>query len=101
MSGGSFDYLYSQEVFDLSSETVQSAVESLISEEYSITGTEEVGTDLLTFLEELENVKQTLESRWSTFSSVLKALEWYYSGDAGEEDFRKAVLEYHQKRGER
>jgi hypothetical protein len=49
MYGRSFDYAYQAGAFDLPTETVESAVEALISEANSVTGTEEVGTDLLTF----------------------------------------------------
>jgi hypothetical protein len=93
MSGGSFDYLYSKELdISLSNEIemLNYAISSLRAE-----GSNQVADDLKAFTDKMYKVQEELWQEWQSFTAVLKALEWWYSGDTREEEFRKAV----QKRG--
>lgn len=93
MSGGSWNYLYCKEIDELmnysSVETLQDMVDRLNS-----TGFEDVAQDTQRLVEYIKSARIRIETLFETLSPVFKAVEWFDSGDWGEETLNNEVLKY-------
>lgn len=96
MSGGSYDYLFIKDPEDLLSmqDTVQSMSDRLAGLGYAPDAAQETQELLLT-LRQFENRIHAITKR---LSPVWRAVEWWDSGDSGEDGLVRALAEY---RGEK
>lgn len=97
MSGGSWDYLYCKDVDELmngsSVKTLQDMVDRLNS-----AGFEDVAKDTQRLVEYIKSASIRIETLFETLSPVFKAVEWFDSGDWGEETLNNEILKYRNAR---
>lgn len=97
MSGGSWNYLYSKEIDDLmngsSTELLQDMVDRLNS-----AGFKDVAKDTQRLVEYIKLASIRIETLFETLSPVFKAVEWFDSGDWGEETLNNEILKYRNAR---
>lgn len=93
MSGGSWDYLYSKDIDELmngsSTELLQDMADRLNS-----AGFEDVAKDTQRLVEYIKSASIRIETLFEVLSPVFKAVEWFDSGDWGEETLNNEVLKY-------
>lgn len=93
MSGGSWNYLYCKEIDELmngsSTELLQDMVDRLNS-----AGFKDVAKDTQRLVEYIKSASIRIETLFETLSPVFKAVEWFDSGDWGEETLNNEVLKY-------
>lgn len=93
MSGGSWNYLYCKDIDELmnysSVETLQDMVDRLNS-----AGFEDVAQDTQRLVEYIKSARIRIETLFEVLSPVFKAVEWFDSGDWGEETLNNEVLKY-------
>lgn len=93
MSGGSWDYLYSKDIDELingsSTELLQDMADRLNS-----AGFEDVAKDTQRLVEYIKSASIRIETLFKVLSPVFKAVEWFDSGDWGEETLNNEVLKY-------
>jgi hypothetical protein len=92
MSGGSYDYLCCKNIGDLlyEEEKIQNMADRLAKLGYASDAVKETLKILLT-LRQFKNQIDTMKDRLSV---VWKAVEWWDSGDSGEDEVKKALEEY-------
>lgn len=97
MSGGSWNYLYLKEIDDLmngsSTELLQDMVDRLNS-----AGFKDVAKDTQRLVEYIKLASIRIETLFETLSPVFKAVEWFDSGDWGEETLNNEILKYRNAR---
>ena len=97
MSGGSWDYLYSKDIDELmngsSTELLQDMVDRLNS-----AGFKDVAQDTQRLVEYIKSASIRIETLFETLSPVFKAVEWFDSGDWGEETLNNEILKYRNAR---
>ena len=97
MSGGSWDYLYSKHIDELmngsSTELLQDMADRLNS-----AGFEDVAKDTQRLVEYIKSASIRIETLFETLSPVFKAVEWFDSGDWGEETLNNEILKYRNAR---
>lgn len=87
MSGGSFDYLCFRGLGEVvEGENFEMAMSDLRERPYST----EAGQEMSAILEDFRD----LEERFRQLEGVLKALEWWRSGDSSEEDLKEACAKW-------
>lgn len=93
MSGGSWNYLYNKDIDELmngsSTEILQDMADRLNS-----AGFEDVAKDTQRLVEYIKSASIRIETLFETLSPVFKAVEWFDSGDWGEETLNNEVLKY-------
>lgn len=93
MSGGSWNYLCYKDIDELmngsSTELLQDMVDRLNS-----AGFEDVAQDTQGLVEYIKSARIRIETLFGTLSPVFKAVEWFDSGDWGEETLNNEVLKY-------
>jgi hypothetical protein len=93
MSGGSWNYLYCKDIDELmngsSTELLQDMVDRLNS-----AGFKDVAKDTQRLVEYIKSASIRIETLFETLSPVFKAVEWFDSGDWGEETLNNEVLKY-------
>lgn len=93
MSGGSWDYLYSKDIDELmngsSTELLQDMADRLNS-----AGFEDVAKDTQRLVEYIKSASIRIETLFEVLSPIFKAVEWFDSGDWGEETLNNEVLKY-------
>lgn len=95
MSGGSFDYLFVKDASDILAveDDVQDMADALSRLEYA----QDAATETKEILQALRDFRESMEFRLNRIASVWKGVEWWYSGDSGEDGVREALKEYRQK----
>lgn len=93
MSGGSWNYLCCKDIDELmngsSIELLQDMVDRLNS-----AGFKDVAKDTQRLVEYIKSAKIRIETLFEALSPVFKAVEWFDSGDWGEETLNNEVLKY-------
>lgn len=93
MSGGSWNYLFCKDIDELmngsSTELLQDMADRLNS-----AGFEDVAKDTQRLVEYIKSARIRIETLFETLSPVFKAVEWFDSGDWGEETLNNEVLKY-------
>lgn len=93
MSGGSWNYLFCKDIDELmngsSTELLQDMVDRLNS-----AGFKDVAKDTQRLVEYIKSASIRIETLFETLSPVFKAVEWFDSGDWGEETLNNEVLKY-------
>ena len=91
MSGGSFNYLCYKEPVNLFHhiEDLEDVERYLLRNGYY-----DVAHDVRRQIEYLESARNRIEVLHEQLSPVLKAVEWYVSGDYGEDSLKRAVEKY-------
>lgn len=97
MSGGSWNYLYCKDVDELmngsSTELLQDMVDRLNS-----AGFKDVAKDTQRLVEYIKSASIRIETLFEVLSPVFKAVEWFDSGDWGEETLNNEILKYRNAR---
>lgn len=95
MSGGSFNYLCYREVDELinSQDDLESMRNTLIKYGY-----EDIAKDTQRLIEHIKSARRTIETLGNMLEPVFHAVEWYESGDYGEDTMIK-ILEKYRKKG--
>lgn len=93
MSGGSWNYLCYKDIDELmngsSTELLQDMVDRLNS-----AGFKDVAQDTQRLVEYIKSASIRIETLFEALSPVFKAVEWFDSGDWGEETLNNEVLKY-------
>ena len=93
MSGGSWNYLYCKDIDKLmngsSTELLQDMVDRLNS-----AGFKDIAQDTQRLVEYIKSASIRIETLFEALSPVFKAVEWFDSGDWGEETLNNEVLKY-------
>jgi len=93
MSGGSFDYLCFKEadawVGMQCSREAQSMIDALIA-----AGAEDAAKETQTILAIADGARVRLEALIEHIGPVWKAMEWWKSGDSGEDSFEAALAKW-------
>lgn len=92
MSGGSYDYICHKDIDELINmeSTIQDMADDLASLGYASDAAKETQSFLLSLrqcVNRLETMKDRLRPIW-------KAMEWWQSGDTGEDAFKKSLEKY-------
>lgn len=97
MSGGSWNYLYCKDIDGLmngsSTELLQDMVDRLNS-----AGFKDVAKDTQRLVEYIKSARIRIETLFEALSPVFKAVEWFDSGDWGEETLNNEILKYRNVR---
>ena len=95
MSGGSFNYLCFSELPEILSRTdeLEQIEQILIEKRY-----EDIAKDVHRLVEYCKSAKVRIGVLFEQLNSVLHDVEWYYSGDIGDESL-KETLEKYRNRG--
>jgi hypothetical protein len=95
MSGGSYDYLYSADWRGLDLDTLPDGMMRAMAERLAGLGyANDAAKETLDTLLYLRQVRVFLETRWERMRPVWKAVEWWDSGDSGEDGLKAALDEY-------
>jgi len=96
MSGGSHNYLYSKDEYDLFSWGSVRDLDNMASSmiEY---GAIDIAKDTLRLKNYIEQALTKVEVMQESLSKVFKAVEWCDSGDTGKDSLQKAFEEYRNK----
>lgn len=97
MSGGSWNYLFCKDIDELmngsSTELLQDMVDRLNS-----AGFKDAAKDTQRLVEYIKSASIRIETLFETLSPVFKAVEWFDSGDWGEETLNNEILKYRNAR---
>ena len=98
MSGGSYNYLFTKEPYELleyhNIERIEEMADRLMQSGYK-----DVAKDMQRLAEYCKSAKLRIGVLSEELSDVMQAIEWYVSGDSGEDGIKDAVEEY-RNRGE-
>ena len=93
MSGGSWNYLYSSDIENLMNERklndLQDMADRLAGDGYT-----DIAKDVQRLVEYVRSAMVRIETLFEMLKPVLHAVEWYDSGDYGEEGMLKVFEEY-------
>lgn len=97
MSGGSWSYLYSKEIDELMQYSNIELLEEM-ADYLNQNGYKDVAKDTRRLVEYIKSAKIRVETLFETLSPVFKAVEWFDSGDWGEETLNNEILKYRNAR---
>jgi hypothetical protein len=92
MSGGSYDYLCHKdagEMFEMEHQ-LQRMADTLAETGYA----EDAAKETMGLLLEVRSCKVRLDARIQRLTQIWRAVEWWHSGDTGEEGVKLAIEEY-------
>lgn len=92
MSGGSYEYLCFKDSRDIldAEEQLQQMADRLAKLGYASDAAKETEDTLLL----IRQFRNRLDARIERLSGVWKGIEWWDSGDRGEEEFKRDLAEY-------
>lgn len=96
MSGGSFDYLYSQEPEQLITGGFGDELERM-AEWLSDHNAEDAAIETLGILYSINHIRTRLQVRLSRMTSIWRTVEWIESADMSVEQFPAALAEYRKE----
>lgn len=96
MSGGSLGYLYCKEARDLfdAIENLEDAEQCLLQR-----GDKDIAMDVRRLIEYIKTAENRISVLHENLAGVFKAVEWYGSGDWGEESLQRALDKYRNGEG--
>ena len=98
MSGGSYNYLFTKEPAELlqyyNIEYIEEMADRLMQSGY-----EDVARDMQRLAEYCKSANLRIGVLSEELSDVMQAIEWYVSGDSGEDSIKDAVEEYRNRGG--
>lgn len=97
MSGGSWNYLYSQEVDELVRYESIRLLEEM-ADYLNSSGYEDVAKDVRRLVEYIKSARIRIETLHEMLSPVFKAVEWYDSSDCGKDSVSRAIEDYRNGR---
>lgn len=101
MSGGSFNYACAKECPEIiESDSYKQNIYDIV-DYLKCDGYNDVADDVLEILNKLKDVEiacRRLNKYIDSISDVLKAVEWYNSGDYGVETYKKVLAEYRKEK---
>jgi hypothetical protein len=92
MSGGSYNYLFTKDVEDIfyQEEELQRMADRLAELGYA----SDAAAETMEVLLEMRRFMNRLQTRLRALSDVWHAVEWWDSGDGGEDGLKRALSEY-------
>lgn len=95
MSGGSWNYLYCKDI-----DEIMTSVEDLqdMSDRLVTLGYTDIAQDTQRLVEYIRSASIRIETLFEALSPVFKAVEWFDSGDWGEETLNNEILKYRDAR---
>jgi hypothetical protein len=91
MSGGSYNYICYADIEGLLQNEDQ--IESM-AEQLSLLGHREAAKETLEIFNDLVESRNRIEAKKERLESVWRAVEWWASGDSGQEGVNKALAQY-------
>lgn len=92
MSGGSFDYLYVKSIDELMA--YDGNLDMMADKLATLGYAEDAARETTEFLMELRAGRIRLETMQRRLSDLWKAVEWWVSGDYGEDAVKEALAKY-------
>lgn len=99
MSGGSWNYLYAEEIGDLMQYRDIELLKKM-ADYLNQNGYEDVAKDTRRLVEYIKSAKIRVETLFEMLSPVFKAVEWCCSGDWCKDRVDKAIEEYRNGKGD-
>lgn len=96
MSGGSYGYLYCKECHELFAYSNVRTLEEMESRFLEL-GYEDVAKDFRRLIEYIKSANNRVEVLGGQLNDMMHDIEWYDSGDIGEDTLAKRVEEYRTK----
>lgn len=93
MSGGSWNYLYSKDIEELMNDSTIELLQDM-SDRLVALGYTDVAQDTQRLTEYIKSANIRIETLFEMLSPIFKAVEWFDSGDWGEETLNNEVLKY-------
>lgn len=93
MSGGSWNYLYAEEISDLMKYRDIELLEKM-ADYLNQNGYEDVAKDVRRLVEYIKSARIRIETLHEMLSPVFKAVEWYDSSDCGKDSVSRAIEDY-------
>lgn len=95
MSGGSWNYLYCKDI-----DEIMTSVEDLqdMSDRLVTLGYTDIAQDTQRLVEYIKSASIRIETLFEALSPAFKAVEWFDSGDWGEETLNNEILKYRNAR---
>ncbi len=98
MSGGSYDYLFSADYRGLDLDALPYGPMREMAERLAGLGyADDAAKETMDTLLYLRQVRVFLATRWERMRNVWQAVEWWDSGDSGEESVKAALAEYRRR----
>ena len=95
MSGGSFDYLYCRESYELFAYSSVRTLEEMESRFLEL-GYDDVAKDFRRLIEYIKSANNRVEVLSDQLNDLMHDIEWYDSGDIGTDTLAKSVQKYRQ-----
>lgn len=93
MSGGSWNYLYSNRVDELVQYESIGLLEEM-ADYLNSSGYKDVAKDVMRLVEYIKSARIRIETLHEMLSPVFKAVEWYHSSDCGKDSVSRAIEDY-------
>ena len=93
MSGGSYDYLFCKETCELFNYSNIRTLEEMESRFLEL-GHDDVAKDFRRLIEYIKSANNRVEVLGEQLNDMMHDIEWYDSGDIGEDTLAKRVEEY-------
>ena len=96
MSGGSYDYLFCKETCELFNYSNIRTLEEMESRFLGL-GYDDVAKDFRRLIEYIKSANNRVEVLGNQLNNLMHDIEWYDSGDIGEDTLARRVEEYRVK----
>lgn len=96
MSGGSYDYLFCKETCELFNYRNIRTLEEMESRFLGL-GYDDIAKDFRRLIEYIKSANNRVEVLGNQLNNLMHDIEWYDSGDIGEDTLAKRVEEYRTK----
>jgi hypothetical protein len=93
VSGGSYEYLYAQDWRD-GTHNCEPSLQQMAERLAGLGYADDAAAETLDTLLYLRQVRVFTETRWERMRAVWKAVEWWDSGDSGEDGLKEALEAY-------
>lgn len=91
MSGGSYNYLYSQDLSNISSDDLEAMAGKLLKE-----GAEQAAKDTLAVIELRNRLCDEFDNAVNDLRDLWRVAEWQHDFDVGYEDLVEAIADYNK-----
>lgn len=91
MSGGSYNYLYSQDLSNISTDDLQAMAGKLLKE-----GAEQAAKDTIAVIELRDRLCDEFNNAINNLRDLWRVAEWQHDFDLGYEDLVEAIDEYNK-----
>lgn len=98
MSGGSYDYLYCKEGEDIFSYSCKEWLERMSDDLSKLGYADDAAKETIQLLLTIRAAQNRIDVMKERLNPIFRAMEWWQSGDSGEECLKETLSEY---RGEK